>query len=170
MKQSNTARPRDWAEGRRMRAFDLAQQGWKQKDIASALGVTPGAVSQWLKRARDGGGRDALGTVPHPGGKPKLSAAQRQQIPALLARGAEAFGFLGAFWTTKRIATVIRETFGVRYHPAHISRLMRQLRQSSQWPEVRATQRDPTAVETWYTKRWPALKKRRGSKDVPSSG
>jgi transcriptional regulator with XRE-family HTH domain len=29
--------------------------GWKQKDIAEALGVTKGAVSQWLKRAREGG-------------------------------------------------------------------------------------------------------------------
>jgi transposase len=170
MKQSSTVRPRDWAEGRRLRAFDLAHQGWKQKDIAAALGVTPGAVSQWLQRARDGGGRDALRTVPHPGGKPKLSVAQRQQIPALLARGAEAFGFLGAFWTTKRIATVIRETFGVSYHPAHISRVMRQLRQSSQLPEVRATQRDPTAVEAWYTKRWPALKKRRAPKGGPLFG
>jgi predicted transcriptional regulator len=25
---------------------------WKQKDIAEALGVTEGAVSQWVKRAR----------------------------------------------------------------------------------------------------------------------
>jgi transposase len=170
MRASTRAGPRDWIEGRRLRAFDLAQQGWRQKAIAAALGVTPGAVSQWLKRARDGGGRAALRRKPHPGRQPKLSAAQRQQIPALLARRADAFGFLGAVWTTKRIATVIQETFGVRYHPAHISRLMRQLRQSSQLPEVRATQRDPTAVEDWYTKRWPALKKRRGSKDAPSSG
>lgn len=159
MKHSSTARPQDWAEGRRLRAFDLAQQGWKQKDIAAALGVTPGAVSQWLKRARDGGGRAALRSKSHPGRKPKLSIAQRHQLPALLARGAEAFGFLGAVWTTKRIATVIKETFGVSYHPAHISRLMRQRRQSRHLPEIRATQRDPTAVEGWYTKRWPALKK-----------
>lgn len=170
MKQSGTVRPRDWAEGRRLRAFDLAQQGWKQQDIAAALGVTPGAVSQWLKRARDGGGRDAVRTVPQPGGTPKVSAAQRQQIPVLLARGAEACGFLGAVWTTKRIATVIMETFGVRYHPAHISRLMRQLRQSNQVPTVQAAQRNPAAVQAWYAERWPALKKRRGQKHGPASG
>ncbi len=41
-------------ETRRMQAYDLAQAGWKQKDIAVALGVTKGAVSQWLKRAREG--------------------------------------------------------------------------------------------------------------------
>ena len=42
----------DWREGRRRRAWELKQQGWKQQDIAAALGVTPGAVSQWLTRAR----------------------------------------------------------------------------------------------------------------------
>jgi predicted transcriptional regulator len=40
-------KPTDWREGRRLRAWELQQQGWKQKDIAAALGVTPGAVSQW---------------------------------------------------------------------------------------------------------------------------
>ncbi|WP_220196755.1 helix-turn-helix domain-containing protein [Ktedonospora formicarum] len=38
-----------------MRAWDLWQQGWKQKEIANALGVTKGAVSQWIKRGREEG-------------------------------------------------------------------------------------------------------------------
>ncbi len=38
--------PQDWKEGRRLRAWELWQQGWKQKDIATALGVSKGAVSQ----------------------------------------------------------------------------------------------------------------------------
>jgi predicted transcriptional regulator len=41
----------DWRDGRR-RAWELKEQGWKQTAIAAALGVTPGAVIQWLKRAR----------------------------------------------------------------------------------------------------------------------
>src|SRR5947209_8685983 len=97
------APPKDWREGRRLRAWDLTQAGWKQKDIASALGVTAGAVSQWLRRARDGGVA-ALRHRPAPGAPPRLSAAQREQIPALLARGAEAYGFLGDVWTCPRVA------------------------------------------------------------------
>ena len=46
----------DWREGRRLRAFELKQKGWSQQRIAEALGVSKGAVSQWMKRARDGGG------------------------------------------------------------------------------------------------------------------
>jgi predicted transcriptional regulator len=45
----------DWREGRRRRAWELKHQGWKQQDIAASVGVTPGAVSQWLKRDREQG-------------------------------------------------------------------------------------------------------------------
>jgi len=50
----------DWREERRKRAWALKQDGWPQKDIATALGVSEGAVSQWLKRAREHGGVEAL--------------------------------------------------------------------------------------------------------------
>ncbi|MBI3909503.1 MAG: helix-turn-helix domain-containing protein [Armatimonadetes bacterium] len=36
--------------------------GWEQKEITVALGVTPGAVSRWLKRAKESG----LETLRHP--------------------------------------------------------------------------------------------------------
>ncbi|MCA1854173.1 MAG: helix-turn-helix domain-containing protein [Beggiatoa sp.] len=44
--------PHNWREWRRMRALELKRQGWKQRDIASALDVSKGAVSQWLAAAR----------------------------------------------------------------------------------------------------------------------
>ncbi|MDP6519113.1 MAG: winged helix-turn-helix domain-containing protein [Planctomycetota bacterium] len=60
--------------------------------------------------------------------------------------------------------------FGVRYHPAHVSRLLRTLGWSPQKPIQRATQRDEAAIATWYAERWPAIKKRRPGKDGPSCG
>jgi transcriptional regulator with XRE-family HTH domain len=42
----------NWREGRRLRAWELFQEGWPQQRIAAALGVTKGAVSQWLSRAK----------------------------------------------------------------------------------------------------------------------
>src|ERR1051325_8583667 len=95
-----------WREWRRLRAWQLFEQGWKQKDIATALDATQGAVSQWITRAKNAG-QDALKRRKAPGAKPKLSAEQKAQIPALLLRGAEAFGFSGDVWTCERIATVI---------------------------------------------------------------
>ena len=79
----------DWRDGRRRRAWELKQHGWKQQDIAAALGVTPGAVSQWLKRGREQG-MEGLRRHPAPGPTPQLTVAQVAQLPALLERGAEA--------------------------------------------------------------------------------
>src|SRR5712691_10591312 len=116
----------DYREYRRLRALALSGQGWKQRDIARALGVTEGAVSQWLKAARAGGAA-ALRRRPLPGARPKLSEAQRAELAELLDRGAEAAGFRGEFWTTKRVAARSRRRFGVRYHPDHVSPLARRL-------------------------------------------
>jgi transposase len=169
MPKYHTPEPVDWREGRRLRAWELHQHGWKQKDIAAALGVTPGAVSQWITRG-NAGGVAGLRRRPTPGSAPRLTVDQREQLRAALANGAPAFGFVGDAWTTKRIAAVIKEVFGVSYHPAHVSRIVRALGQSSQLPQTQATQRDPAMIAAWHAERWPALKKRRRPKDAPSSG
>ena len=70
-----------------MRAWELKQQGWSQQRIAEALGVSKGAVSQWMKRARHGGGVEALKRQPAPGARPRLSEDERHKVPELLARG-----------------------------------------------------------------------------------
>jgi transposase len=159
----------DWREGRRRRAWELKQAGWKQQDIAAALGVTPGAVSQWLKRGREQG-VEGLRRHPAPGRQPRLTTEQLAQVPALLDRGAEAYGFRGQVWTCQRVAEVIRRTFGVAYHPAHVSRLLHALRHSVQRPIPRATQRNEAAIAAWWQERWPALEKKRPTKSARSSG
>jgi transposase len=159
----------DWREGRRRRAWELKQQGWKQQDIAAALGVTAGAVSQWLRRVREQG-VEALRRHPAPGRQPRLTAEQIAQLPALLAPGPEAYGFRGARWTCRRVAEVIRRISGVAYHPAHVSRLLHAVRHSVQQPIARATQRDEAAIQVWWQARWPALEKKRPRKGAPSSG
>ena len=160
--------PHDWKEGRRLRAWELWQQEWKQKDIATALGASKGAVSQWLKRARREG-TAALRRHPAPGAQPKLSTEQLGELPSLLDRGAEAFGFRGQVWTAQRVAEVIQRQFGVSYHPGHCSRLLQQLKYSVQKPVQRASQRDETAIGRWKDERWPALKKKPSRSNAPSS-
>lgn len=68
----------DWLEGRRRRAWELKQQGWKQEDIARALEVTPGAVSQWMRRAREGG----MGALHHPPAKGPQIDGRADEAPA----------------------------------------------------------------------------------------
>lgn len=168
MEQTKLKPPHDWREGRRLRAWELAQQGWSQRKIAEALGVSPGAVGQWMSRAKREG-VEALRRRPSPGPQTKLTSEQRTQLPTLLARGAEAFGFRGQVWTTKRVAVVIEREFGVTYHPAHTGRLLRAIRWTSQKPIRRATQRNEAKIADWYAEGWPALKKGRKPTGEPSS-
>jgi transposase len=152
-----------------MRAWKLKERGWQQKDIAVALGVSEGAVSQWLKRGR-AGGVEALKAHPPKGMTPRLPAEQKAQIPALLAKGAEAYGFRGDVWTASRVAVVIQRTFGVRYHRDHVGRLLREAGWSRQQPIERATQRNEAAIQQWSQQRWPAIKKKPSRTRRPSSG
>jgi transposase len=148
---------------RRKRAWALYQAGWAQGKIAEALGVSPGAVSQWIKRARDGG-MNALET-PQTGGRPaRLSEADLRRLVKLLSKGAEAFGFHGAVWNNPRVAQLIQREFGICYHPAHVSRILKKLGWTPQKPIVRAKQRNEKEIERWWQDRWPRIKKRPSKK------
>ena len=124
MAREQTTQPNDWREARRFVAWELHQLGWSQTRIAKTLGVTQGAVSQWLKRGREGGGTEALRHHPAPGRKASLTDEQLARIPALLAKGAAAYGYGDVRWTTRRVAAVLKTVFGVSYHPGHVSRLL----------------------------------------------
>jgi transposase len=153
-------KPRNWKEARRHQAWHLKQKGWSQRQIAEALGVSAAAVSQWLKRARKSG-LQALRHRPPPGAPRRLAAEQLAQLPALLQRGPEAYGFRGQLWTRTRVAEVIRGAFGIIYHPVHVGRLLKAIRWSPQKPMRRARQRDEMAIVRWRTETWPAIKKGR---------
>jgi transposase len=162
-------RKADWREERRKRAWELKEQGWQQKEIAVALGVSKGAVSLWMKRGREGG-VEALAAHPPTGVKPKLTVEQKAQMPQLLVKGAESYGFRGDVWTASRVAVVIERTFGVKYHRDHVSRLLREAGWSRQQPIERATQRNEEAIQQWSEQRWPAIKKKPSKTRPPSSG
>jgi transposase len=157
----DSSKATDWREGRRLRAFELKQEGWSQQNIARALGVGKGAVSQWMKRAREGGGKEALRKRSSPGAPPRLSVDQRASLFRLLKKGAVAHGFRGEVWTCKRVAKVIKREFGVGYHPAHVSRILKRIGFSLQKPDRLADQREEDAIEEWREKRWPELKRGR---------
>jgi transposase len=143
-----------------MRALELHQQGWIQRDIAAALGATESAVSQWLASARHGGPEALASHTDQRGVDPKLTPEQVRLIPDFLWHGAESYGFRGDVWTCDRVAGVIREEFGVTYSKSQASRLLKHLGWTSQVPITRAIQRDEEAIARWRGGSWPALKEK----------
>src|SRR3954469_22624827 len=150
--------PTEALEWRRFQALSLRRAGWSRPDIAEALGVSPVTVSRWCARARDGG-PEALRARPGPGRTPRLTPAQKRLIPEFLWHGAEAYGFRAEVWTCARVAEVIEEELGVRYHKDHVGRLLRDLQWTPQVPIRRAIQRDEDAIRRWRDSAWPDLRR-----------
>jgi transposase len=114
----------DWREERRLCAWELKQAGWRQKDIAETLGVTKGAVSQWIKRVREKGVSD-LRRKAASGAPRRLRDDQIAHLLNLFSKGAEQYGFCGETWTYKRVADLIQREFNVSYSERHVGRLLK---------------------------------------------
>jgi len=146
-------------EARRHRALRLLDRGRSLNEVARLLECAPSSVMRW-RDARDVGGAEALRVRFSPGRPPKLERRQRQRLVRLLLQGAMAQGFSTELWTTARVAQLIRREFGVRYHRAHVGRLLHGLGWSVQKPERRALERDEARIEQWKRETWPRIKKK----------
>jgi transposase len=144
----------------------LGEGSLSNQEIADAIGVHVSTVKR-CHAAIQQGGVAALAAKPHPGPKPKLTCKQRQQLLALLTRGARAAGFSTELWTCQRVAEVVRKKFGVSYHPDHLGRVLRDLDCTPQKPRTVDPRQDPAEIEKWRKVTWPRLKKSAATRSVP---
>ena len=154
-------------EARRRQAVALLQDGKSNTEVARLVGADLSSVKRW-KRAVAGGGPKALAAKPNRGRSPKLSPAQRQELAAIVRAGPLVVGFRTNLWTCRRVAEVIRQRFGVVYHPDHVGRVLHALGFTQQKPQRRASERDEAAIERWRKRAWPRIKKRDASGKLPS--
>lgn len=156
-------------EKRRRHAIELLKRGLKLSAVAEKIACSPSSVFLWREMFRRKGDK-GLKAKPVPGRPPKLSRRQTQGLTRILLKGALSYGYSTDLWTTRRVAEVIEEQCGVRYHPNHLWRFLIGLGWSCQKPEKRARERDEAAIEHWKRYRWPHIKKRRkawGPSGVP---
>src|ERR1044072_3290814 len=97
-------------------------------------------------------------------GLPGRTHNQNEQINSALRAGPQAHGYATALWTIGRVAALIEEQTGIKYHPGHVWKILRHFGWSSQRPVGRALERNEPAIAHWKNKQWPALKKKRGAK------
>jgi transposase len=146
-------------ERRRRRAARLFERGATQADVARELEVSRQSVSRWYADWQRGGPA-ALKAAGRAGRMPKLSEAQLVVVDRALRQGPRAHGFGTDLWTLERVAAVIEETTGVRYHPGHVWKLLRdKLGWSRQRPVRRAVERDVEAIARWVGEDWPRIKR-----------
>ena len=162
-------------EKRRKRAARMFARGVAQADVARELAVSRQSVSRWYADWQ-AGGTTALRAAGRAGRMPRLTNAQLRLIDRALRKGPQAHGFGTDLWTLDRVATVIEAQTGVRYHPGHVWRLLRDtLGWTRQRPARRAVERDDEAIARWVAEDWPRIKRgpadgRRGSSSRTSRG
>ena len=149
-----------------MKAARLFGKGKSQAEVMRALGVSRQSVSRWY-RAWQREGQPGLKGAGRAGRKPKLTAAQLDQVEQELLRGPVAHGYATLLWTLPRIAALIAKLTGVRYHPSHVWRILQAMGWSLQRPEHRAKERNDEAINRWQKRRWP---QRKGGRSAEAPG
>jgi transposase len=146
-------------EQRRRRAARMFERGVAQAEVARELGVTRQSVSRWHADWKRGGAQ-ALKAAGRAGRLPRLSDVQLAQVERVLRQGPRANGFASDLWTLDRVVAVIESETGVRYHPGHVWKLLRdKLGWSRQRPARRAAERDDEAIALWVAQDWPRIKR-----------
>jgi len=110
-------------ERRRFQALVLLAQGLAPVEVARLMGVDRRSVRRWRATVRQEGSQ-ALRAQPASGRPRRLDAGAMRELDKVLAQEA---GLDSSHWTCARVADLIEERFGVRYHPAHVCRLLHSL-------------------------------------------
>jgi transposase len=142
----------------RRRCVELKDSGWKQNDIAAALGLSEGWVSRTLRKYRERGPEGLLARKP-PGSQPKLTPDQLAKLVEELNLGATSHGFPGHIWTRSRVNELIGRLFGVSYDLTQVGRILKKVGWSLQKPARKARQQNKQKVQEWREETVPDLKK-----------
>jgi transposase len=156
-------------EKRRLEAIRLLKDGdVNQSEVARRLRVCRQTVSRWVDQFK-GGGKAALKKAGRAGRKPELTVKDGERLQQLLLSGPEKLGYQTPLWTCARVAHLIENEFGIKYHPGHVWKILDNLGWSCQRPVGRARERNEEEIRKWRRVRWPAIKKKPKKRDVRSS-
>ena len=149
-------------------AIQLNLDGHSSPEIARVLSVHRANVSLWLRHWQDEG-LDGLLEGHRAGRPPRLAAPEQERLSAIVRAGSLDYSFKSGVWTAPMIGEVIRQEFGVRYHPGHVRKLLYGLGFSVQRPKKLLARADPKAQQRWRRYTYPRLKRSprpRGDPDV----
>ena len=143
----------------RLQGILLSLDKFTPPQIAHLLHVGRTAVHRWVRFWND----HAIEGLKegHRSGRPtSLTATQLESVHDIVESGPVAYGLNTGVWTSPLLAQVIDEEFGVKYHPAHVRRLLHKLGCSVQRPTTRLIRAEPAEQRKWVRYTFPNLKKK----------
>ena len=145
-------------EVRRQIAANMLEGGMGIREVARHVNASPSSVYKW-KQILEKQGRAGLAPKPMTGRKAAISAEQKEELKEIMLKGARAAGYPTELWTLERITEVIKNAFGIQYHPGHVWKILRGMGWSAQKPEHRARERNDAEIKRWREEEWPRIKK-----------
>jgi transposase len=136
---------------RRKRALKLLESGKPVYEVARIIGVTERSVRYWQKKATGFSDKTRVRLPDRPG---QLSEEQLKQLEQELLRGAYQHGYAEDYWTLDRIARLIWDQFQIRYQPASVWFLMRQIGWSNQPTQQEPREGDDESKDGWTGYAW----------------
>jgi transposase len=155
MKRMRSKGTSEQLASRRLQGLKFLRAGKSTSETAAQLGVTMRTVRRWRQEDQS----PAPKTKRSQGRPCRLTVQQMRQLEQDLKLGAYAYGYAEDYWTLDRIAQLIWQRFGVRYHPSAVWHILRRLGWSCQRPQRRPFGRDDRAVAHWRRYIWPQIKK-----------
>ncbi len=149
-------------EERRRNAVQLMLKGDVLKtELAESLGVSYTSIKNWWNLFEDNGNSfGALTSKKREGRCPRINRQQLRRLERMLLKGPMEFGFETDLWTTERVAWLIENKFGIKYHPDHVRKILHNsLGFSPQKPEGIARERDEKKRANWVKNVLPEIKK-----------
>lgn len=143
----------------RIQALLLVSRGNRERDVAQVIGVGRRTLQDWIHRYRQKG-IAGLTQGPFTGSKSRLTDEQKAELTRIIAAGPQEAGLDTGVWTTPIIVKLVRDLFGVSYHPDHMNKILHGLRFSVQYPAKKLSKADEKAQRTWRLEELPAIKKK----------
>ena len=137
-------RERDGAAAARMYAVANALEGMNRADAARLAGMERQALRDAVVRF-NAEGLAGLHNRPHPGPAPRLDADRRAALKQLVLDGPDVEKAGLSAWTLADLCREVEQRWAVRFHPGHMSKLVRGLGLSHQKARPTHPKRDPDA-------------------------
>ena len=133
---------------RRLLSLAAVYDGMNRADAAAVGGMDRQSLRDWVHRF-NADGPEGLHDRKAPGAAPKLTAAQKAELAALVEAGPDPEADGVVRWRRVDLRDVIEERFGVAYHERSVSRLLHQLGFSHMSARPRHPGQDPAMLETF---------------------
>jgi len=150
------------SEQARRRAFagELILRGFDNDTIVDVAEVSLSSVKRWRAKIQSDG-LQGLARKPHSLCHSKIDDEQKNELKAIILKGAKAAGYFTDRWTTRIVADLILKKWDVQYSRSQVSRILHGLGLSVQKPDVKSKKRSQAAIDHWRRHVWPQLKKKR---------